>query len=156
MPARAAGAAAAAPPVSCTHYLFAAGVGDSCFQPNGDVIWLDDVDDDGWNTEVRLEASYPADGDFYKTRFCAHDPYSRWQSCDFDHRETHCVRWWIYERSEEKPSLTRSVKGPTPWIGADDGRPATAPSTDLALNGSRSACSGTRQALRGAGSLDPP
>ncbi|WP_444948073.1 hypothetical protein [Micromonospora ureilytica] len=121
-PAQAA-SSSAAPPISCSYYLYAPGVGDSCFQPDGDVTWLDDIDDDGWNPEVMLEASYPAEGNSYKTRFCTHDPDSRWQSCNFDHRETHCVRWWIYERNASSPNLTRLAKGPTPWLGADDGRP---------------------------------
>ncbi|MEU7997165.1 hypothetical protein AB0B83_17760 [Micromonospora sp. NPDC049060] len=127
-PARASTKSLAAPPAECTYYLYADDYGDSCFQPNGDKIWVADNSENGWSPEVKLEASYPAEGNRYKTRYCAHDPNfplgeGGWDSCNFDHRETHCVRWWIYERSINSPGLTRFTKGPTPWIGVDDGKP---------------------------------
>jgi hypothetical protein len=112
----------------CTYFLYRAHVADSCFEPNGDVTWVGDVEENGWSAEVLLEASYPADGLSVKTRVCQHDfDFPRgeqgYTSCDYDHKETHCVRWWVYERNIDDPSKTRNYKGPTPWIGVDDGKP---------------------------------
>jgi hypothetical protein len=122
-----AAAAQAAPPVLCTYFKFT-GWADTCFQPDGDHIWVNDMVSNGWSPEVKLEASYPAEGMRYKTRYCAHIPNfpwneSNWDSCNYDHRETHCVRWYIFERSIEDPAQIRNWWGPTPWVGADDGQP---------------------------------
>lgn len=118
-----------AEPTGCTYWFPGGSWGDSCFSPNGDVTWVDDLDENGWSPVVLVEASYkenPGDEGF-KTRYCEHDPGAwselvLWTSCNFDHRETHCVRWWLYEK-KIGTGLTRNYRGPTSWIGADDGKP---------------------------------
>lgn len=121
---------AAADTSDCTYWLAAGNWGDSCFVPNGDISMVSDRVHNDWIPVLLVETSYqenPGDGG-NKTRTCVHQGFwedpeaSDWTACNYDHRETHCVRWWIYEQKIDT-GLTRNYVGPTPWLGVDDGRP---------------------------------
>ncbi|MEU4391731.1 hypothetical protein [Kribbella sp. NPDC023855] len=65
----------------------------TCYQWDGDDQWVRDLDPNGWTAIVHLETNYG------KTRECAAPAAADgWKECGFDHRESECVRFFLYEK----------------------------------------------------------
>ena len=77
--------AEAAPPSSCKR-LYSSGV-TSCFDPNGDDIWVYDAAKDGYSARVRWNTNYSRSGTCTNS-----NGYGTWKKCDYDMKEGYTVR----------------------------------------------------------------
>lgn len=97
--------AAAAPP-AC-NVRITVWYGETCFQAEGDEQWIRDLDANGWQAWVHVQTNYD------KNRYCGALPAADgWGVCSYDHDETKCVRFRMYE---EKGGVERNFTTWTAW-----------------------------------------
>lgn len=93
----------AAAPTGCNPVMTSA-FAQTCFVPNGDDQWIRDLDANGWQAWVHVQTNYG------KNRYCGSLPAADgWGVCKYDHDETKCVRFRLYE---EKDGVERNF---TAW-----------------------------------------
>jgi hypothetical protein len=96
----------AAPPAGCNPWLTTSW-GQTCYEYEGDDQWVRDLNANGWAAVVHVQTNYG------KNRYCVSLPAAQgWGECTFDHRETGCVRFRMYE---ERNGVTRNPTGWTLW-----------------------------------------
>src|SRR5690349_1633512 len=99
--------------LTCRDYGY--GLGETCFQWEGDVSWVRDLAENGWATVFHIQTNYGKD------RYCqAPSKADGWGYCNYDHREGKCVRWRLYEL---KDGVTRNGTLFSPWYGTEYGSP---------------------------------
>ncbi|MFC0626510.1 hypothetical protein [Kribbella deserti] len=104
--ATSAGTLIAAAPPAC-NVRIAVWYGETCFQANGDEQWIRDLDPNGWQAWVHVQTNYG------KNRYCGALPAADgWGKCSYDHDETKCVRFRMYE---EKAGEERNFTSWTAW-----------------------------------------
>lgn len=97
--------AAAAPP-AC-NVRITVWYGETCYVANGDDQWIRDLDANGWQAWVHVQTNYG------KNRYCGALPAADgWGVCKYDHDETKCVRFRMYE---EKGGTERNFTSWTAW-----------------------------------------
>ncbi|WP_112248255.1 hypothetical protein [Kribbella monticola] len=102
----------ASPPAACRPYVQSS-YAISCYEYNGDVQWIRDLDANGWQAVVHVQTDYG------KNRYCGALPAAQgWGYCNYDHREDSCVRFRFYEL---KDGVTRNWTVFSPYYHASTG-----------------------------------
>lgn len=101
----------AAAPSNCTGIATAWAA--TCYQWDGDDQWVIDGDANGWTAVAYVETNYG------KVRECvAPSAADGWKECLFDHRESTCVRFFLYEK---KDGNVGRVSAWSPWYSTSTG-----------------------------------
>lgn len=85
----------------------------TCYEWAGDDQWVIDGDPNGWTAIAHLETNYG------KTRECAAPSAADgWKECKYDHKESECVRFFIYEK---KGNELGRFSAWSPWYSTSTG-----------------------------------